>query len=68
MLTARVTPLTAEGNPWRASARELQALIAVRQGRGGEARQILEALAADPATPQAMRDRAARVAAGLPNA
>lgn len=68
MLTARVTPLTAEGNPWRASARELQALVAVRQGRGGEARRILEALAADPATPQAMRDRAARVAAGLPDA
>ncbi|MFC0385300.1 tetratricopeptide repeat protein [Muricoccus vinaceus] len=68
MLAARITPLTVEGNPWRASARELQALVAIRQGRNDEARRILEALSADAAAPQALRDRAARVAAQLPNA
>lgn len=68
MLAARITPLTVEGNPWRASARELQALVAIRQGRNDEARRILEALSADAVAPQALRDRAARVAAQLPNA
>ena len=68
MLAARITPLTAEGNPWRASARELQALVAMRQGRTDEARRILEALSADATAPQALRDRAARAAAQLPNA
>jgi len=68
MLAARVTPLAAEGSPWRATARELQALVAIRQGRNDEARRILEALSVDPAAPQALRDRASRVAAQLPNA
>ena len=68
MLAARVTPLAAEGAPWRASARELQALVAIRQGRNAEARGILEALSSDATAPQALRERAARVAAQLPHA
>ncbi|MFH5924289.1 tetratricopeptide repeat protein [Roseomonas xinghualingensis] len=68
MLAARVTPLAAEGNPWRASARELQALVAIRQGNMAEARRILEGLSADMAAPQALRDRAGRILAQLPNA
>jgi hypothetical protein len=68
MLAARITPLAAEGNPWRASARELQALVAIRQGQTAEARRILEALSTDTAAPQALRDRAGRTLAQLPNA
>lgn len=64
-LAARVAPLTAEGNPWRASAREAQALIALRRGANDEARRILEALAGDLAAPQGVRERAQRVVAGL---
>jgi hypothetical protein len=64
-LAARLGPLTAEGNPWRASAREAQALLAMRQGEKEEARRILEALVADRSTPQGLRERAQRVAAGL---
>ncbi|WP_270938340.1 tetratricopeptide repeat protein [Falsiroseomonas oryzae] len=64
-LAARIAPLTAEGNPWRASAREAQALLAIRRGAGEEARRILEALVADTSAPQGVRERAQRVAAGL---
>ncbi len=68
LLAARVAPLAAEGSPWRASARELQALVAIRQGNAAEARRILQGLTADSAAPQALRDRATRVLAQLPNA
>lgn len=64
-LAARIAPIAAEGNPWRASAREAQALIAVRRGAQEEARRMLEALVADPAAPPGVRERAQRVAAGL---
>jgi hypothetical protein len=64
-LAARIAPLAAEGNPWRASARETQALIALRRGAQEEARRMLEALVADPAAPPGIRERAQRVAAGL---
>ena len=64
-LAARIAPLAAEGNPWRASARETQALIAMRRGEKEEARRILEALVADASAPQGLRERAQRVAAGL---
>jgi hypothetical protein len=65
LLAARVAPLAAEGNPWRASAREAQGLIAIRRGETAEARRILEALGADQAAPPGVRERAQRVAAGL---
>jgi hypothetical protein len=64
-LAARIAPLTVAGNPWRASAREAEALIALRRGQRDEARRILDALAADPAAPQGVRERAQRVASGL---
>lgn len=64
-LAARLTPLVADGNPWRASAREAQALLAIRRGAPEEARRILEALVTDTAAPPGVRERAQRVAAGL---
>jgi hypothetical protein len=62
-LESRLAPLT--GGPWAASARELQALVAVRRGQPAEAKKTLEALAADVTAPQGVRERAGRVAAGL---
>lgn len=69
LLEARLAPLvqtgTAAGSPWRASARELRALLAIRRGENAEAKRDLEALAADVTAPRALRDRASRLAAGL---
>jgi hypothetical protein len=64
-LAARLGPLLAEGNPWRASAREAAGLLAIRRGETEEARRLFEALAADPTSPDGLRERAQRVAAGL---
>lgn len=65
VLAARLGPLAQPGNAWRASARELQALLALRQGNKAEAKRDLEALAADVTAPRGLRDRAGRLAAGL---
>ncbi|WBV43670.1 tetratricopeptide repeat protein [Pseudoroseomonas cervicalis] len=64
-LAARLGPLAAEGSAWRASARELQGLLALRQGDKATAKREFEALAQDVTAPQGLRDRAGRLAAGL---
>ncbi len=64
-LAARIAPLTEAGNPWRASAQEAAALIALKRGATAEARRMLEALAADGGSPPGLRERAQRLAAGL---
>jgi hypothetical protein len=64
-LSARIAPLTEAGNPWRSSAREAQALIAIRRGQTAEAKRILDGLVADQSAPAGVRERAQRVAAGL---
>jgi hypothetical protein len=64
-LAARLGPLQTDGNPWRASAREAAGLLAIRRGATEEARGLFEALAADPTSPEGVRERAQRVAAGL---
>jgi hypothetical protein len=62
-LDSRLAPLV--GGAWGASARELQALVAIRRGATAEAKKNLEALAADVTAPAGVRERAGRVAAGL---
>jgi hypothetical protein len=64
-LAARLAPLAAEGSPWRASARELQALVALRTGDRPAAERLLRALAEDAAAPEGVRSRARRIVAGL---
>ena len=64
-IEARMAPLTAAGAPWRASAREVQALAALKQGNAEQARRALQAVMTDAATPQALRDRAGRLLQGL---
>ncbi|MDO9501757.1 tetratricopeptide repeat protein [Falsiroseomonas sp.] len=64
-LAARIGPLTQPGNAWQAPAREMAALVAIRRGDMAEARQQLQALAADTAATPGLRERAQRLAAGL---
>ncbi len=66
-LAARIAPLAAAGadNPWRASAQELAALVALKRGDREEARRGLQALAQDVTAPQGLRSRAGRIAAEL---
>lgn len=64
-LAARLAPLQRPGAAFSASARELAALAQLRAGQSDEARRALEALAGDVTAPQAIRDRAGRVASGL---
>ncbi|WP_236020447.1 tetratricopeptide repeat protein [Sabulicella rubraurantiaca] len=62
---SRLLPLAADGAPWRASAREVLALLAIRRGNTEQARRSLEAILSDQAAPQGVRDRAGRLLGGL---
>lgn len=64
-LLARVQPLAQPGQPWSASARELQGLIELRAGQRDAAKRTLEALVRDDTVPQSIRERAGRIASGL---
>jgi len=64
-LAKRLAPLAADGHPWRYSARELQALAALKQGRKDDARTILSGLSDDPASPEGLRGRATELLAAL---
>ncbi len=61
---SRLQPLAANG-AWKASAREVLALLAIRQGDNDAARRDLQALSNDQAVPQGIRDRASRLLAGI---
>lgn len=61
----RLKPLTANGNPWRASALDLTAAATLKSGDREGARKIYQQLADDLAAPQALRARAAEMAAAL---
>ncbi len=64
-LTARLAPLTQEDNAWRFSARELTAVLAMRQGDTDAAAELLRGLAADPDSPPGVRARASELLAAL---
>jgi len=54
----RLNDLAAEGNPWRASARELLGLAALKAGKSEEARQQFQRLLSDRDTPPSIAERA----------
>ncbi|MAN80417.1 MAG: hypothetical protein CMM77_13315 [Rhodospirillaceae bacterium] len=54
----RLAPLMAAGNPWRFSAQELAAALALRAGDKAKALEIYGDLSKDPETPARMRQRA----------
>lgn len=64
-LERRLDPLTGDDNPWRYSARELTALVALRAGQTENARILYKALVDDPVVPPAMRARAAELLSSL---
>jgi len=64
-LITDLEPLTKEDSPWRPSALELTALAHLRAGERDAARDIYKKLADDLAAPQALRQRAAEMAAAL---
>jgi hypothetical protein len=54
----KLARLAGDGNPWRFSARELQALMALKSGQTAEAERLLKQLVADPQVPAGVRERA----------
>ncbi len=64
-LIKRLEPLTASGNPWRATATELTAVARLKAGDNAGALELYRKLADDLATPQGLRARAAEMAAAL---
>ncbi len=61
----RLKPLTASGNPWRASALDLTAAAKLKAGDRSGALAIYKELADDLSAPQGLRARAAEMAAAL---
>ncbi|MEQ8194333.1 MAG: tetratricopeptide repeat protein [Rhodospirillales bacterium] len=64
-LRARLSPLMADDNPWRYSAKETAALLDIRAGKRKEAYALLDALAKDAAAPPGIRQRAAELSAAV---
>lgn len=62
---ARLKPLLADDNPWRFSARELTALLALRVGDNAGAKEAYKAVADDQNAPPALRARATEMLASL---
>lgn len=62
-LQARLQPLIDSGGPWRHSAAELSALLALRAGDGEKARTLVRGIVDDVEAPQHMRARASEILA-----
>ncbi|CAK0743924.1 conserved hypothetical protein [uncultured Gammaproteobacteria bacterium] len=62
VLRSQLGPLSVEASPWRYTARELLALLALRTGEQDQARTLFQQLAEDPGAPEAVRGRAAELA------
>ena len=60
-----LAPLTAKDSPWRPTALELTAVADLKAGDRKAAADIYKGLADDPATPDALRARAAEMTAAL---
>ena len=65
VLTTRLDAIVAEGGPWRHSAREVTAVLALRSGDQTRAGGLFTALRDDAETPEAMRARATEMLAVL---
>lgn len=64
-LEARLKPLAERNRPWRASALELLAAVAMKRNDPAAARALWSQLRDDPATPPAMRERAREMIVAL---
>ena len=61
----RLKGLTEAASPWRHSARELQALVAMAEGNTEEAGKVFKALSEDATAPRGARARATEMLAAL---
>ena len=64
-LERRLERLLGDDNPWRYSARELAALVALKSGNTSAAREGFAALADDASAPAGLRARAAEMLAAI---
>ncbi|MBF0270256.1 MAG: tetratricopeptide repeat protein [Alphaproteobacteria bacterium] len=64
-LEAELAPLAGASEPWRHSARELQALLAIRTGDTAKAQDIYTRLSDDATAPHGLRARAAELRQSL---
>jgi len=64
-LDTRLSPLAADGSPWRYTARELQAVLALNGGDSAAAREIFANLADDTQAPDSLRTRASEMLRAL---
>ncbi len=64
-LATRLAPIMADANPWRYSAQELSAILALQQGDKEKARSLLSPLSADLVAPEGIRNRAAEILASI---
>ena len=64
-VSARVNALLVPDNPWQFNAREVDAILALREGRRDAAADKFKSLADDNEAPQGMRNRARQVLAVL---
>ncbi len=61
VLGARLSSLAADGKPWRYTAREMQAVLALNGGDSAAAREVFTKLADDMDAPDSLRTRAAEM-------
>jgi len=61
-LRTELDPLMAAGQPWRFSAREAAALLAIKSGDTASARDLYEQLKNDADAPVSIKDRASKLA------
>jgi hypothetical protein len=64
-IARRVGELAVDGNPWRASAREILAALAFKAGDREKARALYAQVADDPEAPDGLRARAAEMLAAI---
>jgi hypothetical protein len=67
-IEGHLATLVVPGNPWRPMAQETQALLALRTGQAGRARDLLKQLTTDQMAPNGLRARAAALLSRLGDA
>lgn len=64
-LKAQLAPLAKDGAAWRFSAREMQAMLALRANDTATAKTILDALTTEPDAPASLKARAGQILATI---
>jgi hypothetical protein len=64
-LEGELAPMAQDGEPFSASAKELTAFLALKQGDSARALETFKALTEDPATPASIRRRATQMTAQI---